>query len=175
MSIFLLKTLNIRGGWGLCPQTPLAYGGWGLCPYTPVWGTPFAESWVRHWKSLYKVLPPPPEILGWLRHRLWVFAVKAVALVEWSWFYFYKWTHRYQSAMSEKRKCSEEHKIFQKWKELYFVCNSNDKVQCSICYAIFSTMKINQSALRTRLTDEHLHAVLRIQINVKSGQTMTLS
>ena len=52
MSIFLAKTLKIRGGWGLCPQTPLASAGWGLRPHTPGWGNPFAESWVRHWKSL---------------------------------------------------------------------------------------------------------------------------
>ena len=77
--------------------------------------------------------------------------------------------------MSEKKKCSEEHKIFQKWEELYFVCNSNDKVQCLISCAIFSKIQMNKSALRTRLTDEHLHAVLRIQINVKSCQTLTFS
>ena len=77
--------------------------------------------------------------------------------------------------MSEKRKCSEEHKIFQeKWEELHFVCNSNDKVQCLICCVIFFNDK-DKFAFRTRLTDEHLHAVLRIQINIKSGQALILS
>ena len=49
MSIFLAKTLKIRGGGGLCPQTPLVSSG---RTHTPGWGTSFAESWVRHWKSV---------------------------------------------------------------------------------------------------------------------------
>ena len=44
--------------------------------------------------------------------------------------------------MSKKRKCSEEHRKFQeKWEELYFVCNSNEKVQCLICCAIIAVHK----------------------------------
>lgn len=44
--------------------------------------------------------------------------------------------------MSKKRKCSEEHRIFQeKWEDLYFVCNSNNKVQCLICCAIIAVRK----------------------------------
>jgi len=31
-----------------------------------------------------------------------------------------------------------------------------------VCELFFSSMKINKSALRSRLTDEHLHAMLRI-------------
>ena len=26
-------------GWGLCPQTPIAFGGWGLRPQTPICDT----------------------------------------------------------------------------------------------------------------------------------------
>ena len=51
MSIFLAKTLKICGGWGLCPQTPLASGGWGLCPLTSGWDTLFAESKTSHSQS----------------------------------------------------------------------------------------------------------------------------
>ena len=36
MSIFLAKAVKIRGGWGLCPQTPGASGGSG----TPLVGAP---------------------------------------------------------------------------------------------------------------------------------------
>ena len=61
MSIFLVKTLKIRGGWGLCPQTPLASGYWELRPHTSSWGTRFAEFWGRHWKNLWSFLPPPPK------------------------------------------------------------------------------------------------------------------
>ena len=44
--------------------------------------------------------------------------------------------------MSKKLKCSEEHRKFQeKWEELYFVCNSNEKVQCLICCAIIAVHK----------------------------------
>ena len=58
MSIFLAKTPEIRGGWGQSPQTPLASGDRELCLHTPVWGTPFAESWTRQWKSLWSFAPP---------------------------------------------------------------------------------------------------------------------
>ena len=69
MSIFLVKTLNIRGSWGLCPQTPLASGGWGLRPHTSGWGTSLPNPGCVTGKA-YKVLLPS-EILGWPRH--WVY------------------------------------------------------------------------------------------------------
>ena len=56
--IFLAKTLKISGGWGQGPQTPLASGGWGLHSHTPGWGSPFAESWVRHLEKPMKFCPP---------------------------------------------------------------------------------------------------------------------
>ena len=66
MSIFLAKTLNIRDGWGLCPQTPLASGGWRLHPHAPVGTPPLPNPGCATGKA-YEALPPP-EILGWLRH-----------------------------------------------------------------------------------------------------------
>ena len=35
MSVFLVKTLKIRGDSGLCPQISLTSGGWGLRPLNP--------------------------------------------------------------------------------------------------------------------------------------------
>ena len=78
MSIFLSKTLKIRGGWGLYPQTPLASGGWGLRSYTPGWDTPMPNPGCATEKK--HLVLPPPEILGWLRHWLALWKLYTVFL-----------------------------------------------------------------------------------------------
>ena len=65
MSVFLVKILKCRGGWGLCPQTPIASDGWGLPPRPPV-VAPFCRIVGAPLEKPMNFCPP--EILGWLRH-----------------------------------------------------------------------------------------------------------
>ena len=63
MSIFLVKTLEIRGGWGLCLQTPLVSGGWKLRPPHSRFPPPLPNP-VCATGQAYKVLLPPPRYFG---------------------------------------------------------------------------------------------------------------
>ena len=64
--------------------------------------------------------------------------------------------------MSKKRKCSEEHRKFQeKWEELYFVCNSNEKVQCLICCTIIAVNK--EYNIRRHYESLHKKSIMSIK------------
>ena len=66
MSVFLEMNLNIRGGWGLCPQTPLTSGGWGLRPLRLLVVPPhIAKSWMRHRTYLISFAPRPKSWAGY--------------------------------------------------------------------------------------------------------------